>query len=135
MTNDNQNAIIKRRNICIKFYFLKTKSGENEVQNYIKKLQNNNNKTDRIKLNKIIAYMRMLEEKGLALGEPYIKHISGNIWEMRPLRDRILFATLENNKFIILNQFIKMTQKTPRREIEKAKRILENYKKGVAKNE
>ncbi|MGN1310166.1 MAG: type II toxin-antitoxin system RelE/ParE family toxin [Clostridia bacterium] len=98
-------------------------------------MQNNNNKTDRIKLNKIIAYMRMLEEKGLALGEPYIKHISGNIWEMRPLRDRILFATLENNKFIILNQFIKMTQKTPRREIEKAKRILENYKKGVAKNE
>lgn len=99
------------------------------------KLQNNNNKTDRIKLNKIIAYMRMLEEKGLALGEPYIKHISGNIWEMRPLRDRILFATWENNKFIILNQFIKMTQKTPRREIEKAKRLLENYKKGVAKNE
>lgn len=99
------------------------------------KLQNNNNKTDRIKLNKIIAYMRMLEEKGLALGEPYIKHISGNIWEMRPLRDRILFATWENNKFIILSQFIKMTQKTPRREIEKAKRLLENYKKGVAKNE
>lgn len=126
---------MKRRNICIKFYFLKTKSGENEVQNYIMKLQNNNNKTDRIKLNKIIAYMRMLQKKGLALGEPYIKHISGNIWEMRPLRDRILFATWENNKFIILNQFIKMTQKTPRREIEKAKRLLENYKKGVAKNE
>lgn len=75
--------------------------------------------------------MRMLEERGLTLGEPYIKHIDGDIWELRPLRDRILFATWENNKFIILNQFIKTTQKTPKREIEKAKRLLEVYKKGV----
>lgn len=108
--------------------FLNDKNGENEVQNYIKKLQYNT-KTDRIKLNKIIAYMRLLEEKGLTLGEPYIKHIIDNIWELRPLKDRILFATLENNKFIILNYFAKSTQKTPKREIEKAKRILDNYKK------
>lgn len=71
--------------------------------------------------------MRMLEEKGLEIGEPYIKHINGNIWELRPLRDRILFATWENNKFIILNQFVKKTQKTPKKEIEKAKRLLKNY--------
>lgn len=127
LTNDNQNVIIKEKQMY-QIIFLNDKNGENEVQNYIKKLQYNT-KTDRIKLNKIIAYMRLLEEKGLTLGEPYIKHIIDNICELRPLKDRILFATLENNKFIILNYFAKSTQKTPKREIEKAKRILDNYKK------
>ena len=71
----------------------------------------------------------MLQEKGLTLGEPYIKHIDDNIWELRPLRDRILFACFENNKFILLSIFMKKTQKTPQREIEKAKRIFEDYRR------
>lgn len=73
--------------------------------------------------------MRRLKERGLALGTPYIKHIDEEIWELRPLRDRILFAYWENNKFIILSYFIKQTQKTPKKEIEKAKRYLYDYKK------
>lgn len=63
------------------------------------------------------------------MGEPYIKHLSDNIWELRPIRDRILFAYLKNNKFVLLNIFVKQTQKTPQREIEKAKKLLDNYKK------
>jgi len=69
----------------------------------------------------------MLKEKGLSLGTPYIKHIDGEIWELRPLRDRILFAYFDNNEFILLSIFMKQTQKTPQREIEKAKRYLEDY--------
>ncbi len=30
-------------------------------------------------------------EHGTAAGEPYVKHLDGEIWELRPLRDRILF--------------------------------------------
>lgn len=52
-----------------------------------------------------------------------------DIWELRPLRDRILFASWCNNKFVLLSVFMKQTQKTPQREIEKAKRLLEDYKK------
>lgn len=63
------------------------------------------------------------------LGEPYIKHIDTEIWELRPLRDRIMFAFYDDNKIILLNIFMKQTQKTPKQEIEKAKRLLENYKK------
>lgn len=33
----------------------------------------------------------------------------------------------KNNKFIILHHFIKKTQKTPKREIEQAKRNLQDY--------
>lgn len=131
MTYDNQYDIILLYNIgesiCIKLIFIKITIGQNEVEKYIKSLQKNNNRTNRIKLNKIIAYMRMLEQYGLTLGEPYIKHISDNIWELRPLRDRILFAQYENNKFIILTIFMKQTQKTPESEIKRAKRLFRDW--------
>ncbi len=40
-----------------------------------------------------------------------------------------MFAFYDDNKIILLNIFMKQTQKTPKQEIEKAKRLLENYKK------
>ena len=72
---------------------------------------------------------------GLSLGEPYIKHLDKEIWELRPIRDRILFASLYNNKFILLSIFMKQTQKTPKNEIEKAKKFLDDYRKRSEKNE
>ena len=105
-----------------------TINGKSEIKEYIKKLQEKNNKNNHIKLNKIIAYIRMLQEQGLSLGTPYIKHIDDEIWELRPLRDRILFAYHIENKFILLSVFMKKTKKTPKNEIQKAKRYLEDYK-------
>lgn len=105
-----------------------TKNGKSEIKDYIRSLQGNRNKENNIKLNKILAYIRMLGEKGLTLGAPYIKHIDSEIWELRPLRDRILFACCVNNNIILLSYFMKQTQKTPVREIKKAKRYLEDYK-------
>ena len=104
-----------------------TKNGKSEVKEYIKKLQEKNNKSNNIKLNKIIAYIRMLKEQVLSLGVPYIKHIDNEIWELRPLRDRILFAYHIENKFVLLSVFKKKTQKTPKSEIQKAKRYLADY--------
>lgn len=112
-----------------------TKNGKSEIKEYIKKLQENNNKSDKIKINKIIAYIRMLKEQGLSLGTPYIKHIDNEIWELRPLRNRILFAYHVENKFVLLSVFMKKTQKTPRKEIQKAKRYLEDYKMRSDSNE
>ena len=71
----------------------------------------------------------MLREEGLSLGEPYLKHIDDKIWELRPLIDRILFALHINNKFILLTVFMKKTQKTHRKEIEKVKRYYFEYLK------
>ena len=81
-------------------------------------------KDSRIKLNKIRDYVKVLSEHGTQAGEPYIKQLDGEIWELRPLRDRILFVAWVNGNYVLLHQFMKKTQKTPAREIEKAKREL-----------
>lgn len=102
-------------------------NGKSEVYEYILKLRNNNNKENRQKLKKINMYIDLLSEYGLALSESYIKKIDKEIWELRPLRDRILFASWYNNKFVLLNVFMKKTRKTPIAEIAKAKRLLRDY--------
>ena len=72
-------------------------------------------------------YIKALSEYGTMIGEPYIKHIDGEIWELRPLKNRFLYAYYKDNKFIVLHHFIKKTQKTPKHEIEQAKRNLKDY--------
>ena len=39
------------------------------------------------------------------IGEPFIKHLEGEIWELRPLRDRILFARWLDDGFIFASLF------------------------------
>jgi phage-related protein len=61
--------------------------------------------------------------------EPYIKHIEGRIWEMR-LRGRdgiarALYVTASERRVVILRVFTKKTRRTPRREIELARRRAE----------
>ena len=107
----------------------KDRNGKSEVEQYITELRKNNNKDSRIKFEKIMSYIRILQSDGLSIGEPYIKHLVNEIWELRPLRDRILFASWCNNKFILLSVFMKQTRKTPKAEIDKAQRLLQDYKK------
>ena len=109
--------------------FYKDKNGKSEILEYIGKLQHSNSKTDRIKAKKIALYVDILSRYGLSIGEPYIKHVYNKIWELRPIRDRIFFTNICNNKFMLISEFTKKTQKTPKREIEKAMRLLEDYKK------
>jgi len=113
----------------IKIY--QDKNGNSEIKKYLEKLKNANTKESRIKFNKIIMYVTLLSKNGLNLGEPYIKKLTKEIWEIRPIRDRILFVNLYNNTIILLSVFMKKSNKTPIKEIEKAERLLEEYKKGV----
>lgn len=105
-------------------YFYKDKDGKEPVAEYIIGLSDKKDKDSRIKLNKIRDYIKVLSEYGTKAGEPYLKHLDGDIWELRPLRDRILFVGWKNGSFVLLHHFMKKTQKTPKREIEKAKREL-----------
>ena len=75
-------------------------------------------------LTKII---QLLEDNGTILPENVAKHIEENIWELRPGNNRIFYFYYADNTFILLHSFRKKTQKTPRREIEKAKTERNDY--------
>jgi len=98
------------------------------VEEYLESLSAKGDKDSRIKFNKIIDYVYALSEHGTRLGMPYIKHLEGELWELRPIRDRIFFVAWTDGEFVLLHHFMKTTQKTPAREIEKAKRELADLK-------
>ena len=118
-----------------KIYFYKRSDGSKPVADYIDELKARRDKDSRIKLNKIEEYIKALRENGLQLRAPHIKHLDGKIWELRPLRERILFVAWQGDSFILLHHFVKKTQKTPAREIEKAKRELKEIIEGIGSYE
>ena len=109
-------------------YFYKDRNGNQPVLEYLRGLASGDNKDSRIKLNKIRDYIQILRMYGKQAGEPYIKHLQGEVYELSPLRDRILFVAWVNDSYVLLHHFMKKTQKTPRKEIEKALREFEDLK-------
>ena len=81
-------------------YFYKDKQGNQPVLDYMRELARRDNKDSRIKLNKLNDYIELLSQHGTRAGQPYIKHLDAEIWELRPLRDRILFVAWLEGPFI-----------------------------------
>ena len=103
------------------------KNGKSQILDFLYELVNKNGKDAKINRNKVNDYIQLLAEYGTYIGEPVCKHLEGDIWELRPLDNRILFAGVVNGKFVLLHQFLKKTQKTPNIEIDQAKRELADY--------
>lgn len=116
----------------IKFY--KDAKGSQPVKEYIELLGNRKDKNSRIKLNKIKFIISNLQEYGFDLGMPYIRRINNDLWEMRPIRDRIFFFCFKDERFILLHYFVKKTQKTPKNEIERAMKEMNEYMQGERDN-
>jgi len=80
---------------------------------------------------KLVMIMKVLQEKGNELREPYSKHVTDGIFEIRGKVGgnicRIMYFFYCGGKIIITNGFVKKTQMTPVEEIEKAKRYREDY--------
>ena len=115
--------------------FFKDKNGKRPIVDYLRELEAKQDKDSRIKLGKIYDCIDYLRSAGHKAKEPYAKHLSGDIWELRPLRDRILYAAWDDNCFILLHHFVKKTQKTPPRELKKAKRNLADIRERGIDNE
>lgn len=111
-----------------KIIFYVDRQGKSSILDYLAALEASNSKDSRIKRTKIREYVKALEANGTYLPETYVKHLDGEIWELRPISDRILFAGWVDGAFVLLHSFVKKTQKTPKREIEQAKRELADFK-------
>ncbi len=81
-----------------------------------------NNKDYLIQYKQMLLYIQLLQNNGTYLPNTITKHIEDGIWELRPGMNRILYFFHHNDTFVLLHSFRKKIQKTPRREIEQAKR-------------
>ena len=111
-------------------HFYEDKHGRQPVKELLLVLrdQAQTSKDARIQYQKILTHIRSLENYGTRVGEPTVKHISGDIWELRPLAHRIFFFLWRDNKFILLHHFVKKTNKTPPKEIKQAERNMKDHK-------
>lgn len=109
--------------------FYEDKNGVSEVRDYFMKLakEAETDKNARINKNKIFSYVRALEEYGTRIGNPIVKHIDGNLWELRPLSNRIFFFYWKDNKFVLVHYYIKKSQKAPKKEIKKAMNNIKDW--------
>lgn len=86
---------------------------------------------------KVIGNLHLLEEYGNLAREPLSKHLEDGIFELRSKVGtdvvRILYFFEENRIIIATNGFVKKQQKTPKSEIELAKkrRICHFLRKGM----
>ena len=88
---------------------------------------------ERAKIFEAINYFVQLRNQNLPIKENLSKHLEDGIYELRiSLRDKIarsLYFYQEGKRIVITHGFIKKTQKTPRKEIEKAKTLRKKYLK------
>ena len=109
--------------------FYRDGNDNSPIAEYLLKLSKSaqTSKSERIKLKKITQYLELLGKHGVKLGEPYVKHIEGDIWELRPISDRIFFFHWQGGKLVLLHHFVKKSNKTPSKEIEQAKRNQKDF--------
>lgn len=104
--------------------FYETANGERPAKEFMESLDHKM----RVKMMMTIAVM---QEKGNCLREPYSKHLEDGIFEARAKAgsdiSRVLYFFCHGNRIILTNGFIKKTQRTPRREINKAKAYRKEY--------
>lgn len=80
---------------------------------------------------KMLRTIKLLQMNGNKLREPESKELDDGIMELRAKVgsdiSRVLYFFVVGRKAILTNGFIKKTQKTPKAEIERAKRYRADY--------
>ena len=104
--------------------FYDTEDGRTPAQEFLDSLEPKMNA-------KMVGLMEILEEKGYSLREPYSAPLEDGLFELRAVQgsniSRALFFFYVEGRIVITHGFIKKTQKTPRAQIELAKKYREDF--------
>ena len=109
-----------------KFISYTRPNGRNEFEEFYNSLPTK----DR---NKLRATIDMIEKAGIqpAIQLEWVKKLNSEIYEIRSKISsniqRALYFHIKNNQYIITHGFTKKTQKTPTKEIKKAKQIKQEF--------
>ncbi|WP_085023583.1 type II toxin-antitoxin system RelE/ParE family toxin [Anaerovibrio sp. JC8] len=109
--------------------FYEKADGTSDVWDFMEslRLKATTSKDARIQLKQLRLYIQLLADNGTWLPESITKHIVDDIWELRPGNNRVLYFYQKEDTFVLLHQFRKKTQKTPKSEIERARREIADY--------
>lgn len=82
---------------------------------------------------KLLRILEMLRQNGNTLGEPYTKFLEDGIFEIRVKHasdiTRVLYFYETERNIVLTNGFVKKTQRTPKKELKKAKMYRIDYER------
>lgn len=109
--------------------FYEKGNGDSEIWDFLEwlRLKGETSKDARIQYKQLMFYIDLLSKNGTNLPNNITKHIVEDIWELRPGNNRVFYFSYETGQFVLFHYFRKKSQKTPRREIEIAKRNKKDY--------
>lgn len=109
--------------------FYETYDGHSDIQEFLDSLRVKavSVKDARIQYGQIARCIELLQENGTNLPVQIAKHLDEEIWELRPSDNRVLFFYFNEGTYVLLHHFRKKTQKTPPREIARAKSEMKDY--------
>ena len=109
--------------------FYETEDGKCPIWDFLEalRLKAPTNKDARIQHKQASLYIELLQQNGTHMNAEITKHLDDGIWELRPGNNRIFYFFCQNDTYVLLHQFQKKSQKTPKREIEKAKAERNDY--------
>lgn len=104
--------------------FFKSTTGDTPMESYLEDL------SPKMRA-KTLRSLQLLREFGPDLREPNTKPLEDGIFELRTIQGseagRSLFFFYEGQTIVITHGFLKKTQKTPRKEIKRAKKYRTEY--------
>ncbi|MFD1421903.1 type II toxin-antitoxin system RelE/ParE family toxin [Lactiplantibacillus songbeiensis] len=115
-----------------KIDFYEDVSGYSELKDFLEELDNSHQPSDQVLLRKIFYQISRLRALGPQLREPHSKFLKGlryPLMELRPIPERIFYATGQVNHYILLHHYLKRQNSTSNREVKKALKFLEDWKR------
>jgi phage-related protein len=123
-SEESQQEAVQKTDGRFEIEFYETKDGKQPVKEFLLSLD--------VKMRaKMLSMISLLQDNGYELREPYSKHLSDGIFELRAKVGsditRVLYFFCVERHIILTNGFIKKTQKTPPKEIDRAKKYRTDY--------
>lgn len=114
-----------------KIEFYETSAGDCDIREFLNSLKAKlqTSKDARIQFKQLSYYIELLEQNGTMLPENITKQITDNIWELRPGNNRVFYFFYQDDTYVLLHHFRKKSQKTPKREINRAENERIDYLK------
>lgn len=118
-----------KNNDKFEIVFYEDKNGKSDIYDFIEnlRLKSLKSKDARIQYRQVSLYIELLANNGSILSSDIMKKLSGDIWELRPGHNRVLYFFCKDNKYVLLHHFVKKTQKTPKKEIDRAIKEMNDY--------